>query len=82
MLVDRPLVVHHVRRGRADTGLVVAFAGVEGAPLGAAVDFVFLDDEAAVLTHGLAVFGVVCSLLTACSSTCSPALVRGLGIHP
>jgi hypothetical protein len=50
----QPLVVHHVRRRRADAGLLVLLRGVERAPLWTVVYLVLLDDEAAVLPHRLA----------------------------
>jgi len=42
----------------APTRDFVLLAGVEGSPFGAAIDLVFLDDEAAVRTDGLGVFVV------------------------
>jgi hypothetical protein len=50
--------VHHLRRRRADAGLVIALVGVERAPLRPAVDAVLLNDEAAVAADDFAVFGV------------------------
>jgi hypothetical protein len=54
----QPLVVHHVRGGGADPGLLVFLLCVEGTPFRPTVDRVLLDDQPAVLTDRLAVFVV------------------------
>jgi hypothetical protein len=50
--------VHHLRRRRADAGFLILFGAIEGAPLGAAVDFVLLDDQATLRTDRLPVLGI------------------------
>jgi hypothetical protein len=50
--------VHHRRRRGTDAALLVAFAGVEGPPLGPVIDLVFLDDQATLLTDRLAALAV------------------------
>jgi len=57
--------VHHLRRRRADTGLLVLLGGVERAPLRPTVDLVLVDDETTVLTDRLALGGVSGEVATA-----------------
>jgi hypothetical protein len=57
--------VHHIRRRRADAGFLIFLVAIEGTPLGAMVDLVFLNDESAVTTDRFAVLGVGCQLAVA-----------------
>ena len=54
----QPLVVHRVRGGGADPGLLVLLLGVERTPFRPTIHGVLGDDEAAVSTDGLAVLVV------------------------
>src|SRR5699024_4672420 len=54
-LARQPLVVHHLRRGRAGAFLPVALGAIERAPFGTVVDFVLFDHETTFATDGLAV---------------------------
>jgi hypothetical protein len=53
------LIVHCRRDRRPDTGSLLLLLGRVGGPLGTAIDFIFVDDEATLSTGAFAMFGIV-----------------------